>query len=255
MSLGFYNTAVAAEFGWVAGVLFQEVAYLVSRNYESGTNLNGGKAWMFRTQEEFHQRHPYFSARQIANAFRDLKDAGLVEIAALNQKGYDRTRWYTLGPAAGKYLDDQQHAEIADCNMQKLQVASVEKCVMEPAKIAGPIQEETEEEKNLLSVQFDLFWNAYPRKEGKKKAHKAFSKLAPSVWPLLIPAVEKHKQRPQWQNRQYIPLPATWLNGERWEDEVDDVGEPEAGDRVPDGFQLVEMADGRKEWRRCSETT
>ena len=38
----------------------------------------------------------------------------------------------------------------------------------------------------------------------------------------MIQAVEKQKQSTQWQRDggQYIPHPATWLNQERWEDEV-----------------------------------
>lgn len=193
------------------------------------------------------------SARQVSNAFQTLKNAGLVEIAALNQKGYDRTRWYTLGPRASWYLTDQQSANIAPSNLQKSTVGSVENCGLEPAKIAGPIPERTREhtEKDCSSIEFNRFWTAYPRKEGRKNAQRAFSKLAPSVWPLLVPAVEKHKCLPQWQDKRYIPLPASWLNGERWADELDGQERPADSDQVPEGFQQITLPDGRKEWRRC----
>ena len=38
----------------------------------------------------------------------------------------------------------------------------------------------------------------------------------------MISAIEEHKKHRQWQDREYIPFPATWIRGERWEDELDD---------------------------------
>ena len=42
------------------------------------------------------------------------------------------------------------------------------------------------------------------------------------IEPLIIHAVEMHKGCDQWKKEggEYIPLPATWLSQERWEDEV-----------------------------------
>lgn len=72
-----------------------------------------------------------------------------------------------------------------------------------------------------ISEDFEVFWAAYPRKVGKKDAQRAFAK---AVMPLsiLLDALEKQKRSQQWtkDNGQYIPYPATWLNGRRWEDET-----------------------------------
>ena len=77
---------------------------------------------------------------------------------------------------------------------------------------------------NAREDAFDVFWIAYPKKVGKGEAIKAFKKLKPADYPLLVPAVEKQKQSKQWQRDggQYIPNPATWLNQQRWLDEVQD---------------------------------
>ncbi len=53
---------------------------------------------------------------------------------------------------------------------------------------------------------------------------KAWQKLKPDEKTLndMLEAIERHKQSDeQWHrnNGQYIPLPSTWLNGRRWEDE------------------------------------
>lgn len=68
---------------------------------------------------------------------------------------------------------------------------------------------------------FDLFWEAYPRKVGKVKAQTAFQKVTVSV-EVLLAAIAEQKNSVQWQkdNGQFIPHPATWLNGKRWEDQI-----------------------------------
>ena len=68
---------------------------------------------------------------------------------------------------------------------------------------------------------FDKFWGIYPRHEGKAAARKAFDKLkADDAMPeTLIGAILKQKQSEQWSDPRFIPHPATWLNGHRWEDE------------------------------------
>ena len=68
---------------------------------------------------------------------------------------------------------------------------------------------------------FDIFWQAYPKKVGKLAAKKAFDRVKAPV-ETLVQAIERQKCGEQWQrdNGQYIPNPATWLNGGRWEDEV-----------------------------------
>lgn len=72
-----------------------------------------------------------------------------------------------------------------------------------------------------LKADFELFWEAYPRKEGKQKAEAAFAKVVVPVQDLLD-AIESQKKSAQWtkDGGQFIPHPATWLNGKRWLDQV-----------------------------------
>lgn len=71
---------------------------------------------------------------------------------------------------------------------------------------------------------FDRFWTAYPRKVAKPVAKKAFVKKVKDAvtFAKVINALELHKKTPQWikDGGQYIPHPATWLNQERYNDEI-----------------------------------
>lgn len=74
-----------------------------------------------------------------------------------------------------------------------------------------------------IQERFDRFWAVYPRHEGKQTALKAFSSLNPSeeLLQTMIQAIEKQKCSDQWKKGggQYIPHPASWIRGKRWEDE------------------------------------
>ena len=77
--------------------------------------------------------------------------------------------------------------------------------------------------KTLVEDRFNVFWKAYPRKEAKKTAFKAFQKLKPdsALLEKMLAALEWQAKSEAWKRDggQYIPLPASWINGGRWEDE------------------------------------
>ena len=90
--------------------------------------------------------------------------------------------------------------------------------------------EESKEEKSRINY-FELFWKEYPRKIGKGKAIKAFNQSLKAkengytnetFIDMLITAVKAVKKTEQWNkdNGQFIPHPSTWLNEQRWLDEI-----------------------------------
>lgn len=73
------------------------------------------------------------------------------------------------------------------------------------------------------SELFERFWSAYPKKVAKSTASKAFEKLRPdeSLLQDILTALDWQKCTEQWKQNggKYIPHPASYLNGRRWEDE------------------------------------
>ena len=82
-------------------------------------------------------------------------------------------------------------------------------------------KEKEKEKEQEKENRFALFWEAYPRKEGKPAAHRSFMSINPdeSLLQKMLDAIAKWKTTEQWSNPQFIPHPATWLNQRRWEDE------------------------------------
>ena len=76
-----------------------------------------------------------------------------------------------------------------------------------------------------LEPAFSEFWKAYPRKVGRKAAHKAFAK----AWTSLVAAgseptdiltgVALLAADPNKPSKEFLPHPSTWLNEGRWDDE------------------------------------
>ncbi|WP_337572131.1 hypothetical protein [Mitsuokella jalaludinii] len=90
---------------------------------------------------------------------------------------------------------------------------------------------------------FSTFWAAYPKKRNKARAKQAFFRIKKidKVFPVMMQALGRQKVSADWQKDggQYIPLPTTWLNGERWEDvEQVEVQPPASGPVVPTAADL-----------------
>ena len=79
-------------------------------------------------------------------------------------------------------------------------------------------------QKSEASASFEVFYKSYPKKKARRDAENAWKKLNPdlSLIALIMASLEKQKASQDWKKDggQYIPLPASWLNGRRWEDEI-----------------------------------
>lgn len=67
-------------------------------------------------------------------------------------------------------------------------------------------------------IPFDQFWSIYPRKTAKKAAEKSWSKMNEEDQKQAICYLQKEPFADQ--SVKYIPHPSTFLNGERWNDEL-----------------------------------
>jgi len=90
----------------------------------------------------------------------------------------------------------------------------------EPTNIK-PIVHSSNEQKESLQL-FIKFWEAYPRKQNKENTKKAWmrKKLDKHIDAILENLTLRAKTEWKGKDTQYIPLPLSYLNGRRWEDEI-----------------------------------
>lgn len=72
--------------------------------------------------------------------------------------------------------------------------------------------------KSDKEIAFNNFYSQYPRKQGKDPAKKAFLKLKVEEIQAALDVVGVY---PFSKDKQYIPLPSTWINQKRWKDEFE----------------------------------
>lgn len=70
-----------------------------------------------------------------------------------------------------------------------------------------------------LDNSFEIFWEAYPRKVQRKDALKAWDKNSKNL-EVILKDIKDRLASGEWRDKKFIPYPTTYLNGERWKDEI-----------------------------------
>jgi hypothetical protein len=96
---------------------------------------------------------------------------------------------------------------------------------MSELRLIPPSSENSGQEASCTAPCFDDFWVLYPRHVAKLAARKAWAKVDPSAHVAILEALVSW--RPVWRDKdpEFLPHASTYLNGERWTDEL------------PQGFQ------------------
>ena len=83
---------------------------------------------------------------------------------------------------------------------------------------------------------FEAFWSAYPRKESRGPAVRAWARALEQAQPeALIAAAKSYALRRVGQDPQFTRLPATWLGQECWLDDAPQIVDADAAMRAWEG--------------------
>jgi len=113
---------------------------------------------------------------------------------------------------------------VSVCNYETYQVA--ENKTERKRNASGTEAERSKEVKevkeDIIDVQFDEFWQLYPKKVGKKPAHNKYNiALKKTGHENIINSLKTHLKSWNGTAAEYIPHATTWLNQERWNDEIE----------------------------------
>lgn len=252
-----FDVELAKQYGMVEAVLLNHFEYWIELNKANGKNYFEGRYWTFNSMKAFAEIFPYLSEKKIRGALKNLQDAGLIVTGNFNKSAYDRTLWYAFSDLAESILPNRQMevTEKANQNSQKGEPIpdnnpdtnssnySDNNTPYNPPKGERVATHRRAKVTDYDADGFAAFWAAYPKKAGKADALKAWNKLAPDVvlQEQMGKALEVQKQSQQWRKDggQYIPMPSTWLNGRRWEDEVQTQTQP----NIPTDADYVPLFD------------
>lgn len=153
--------------------------------------------------------------RSVVRAIQWLEDKGYIRI--VRRSG--TSNFYVITSMEDD-MTDETRANLAheeDSNITKLDFSKkniAKSNTTSRANLAHPLD----------TPFFLAFWQAYPRRIGKGDARAAFTKAAtrndPNVIVQAALAYAKHVAEAGTEQK-FIPHASTWLNGERWEDDLE----------------------------------
>ena len=98
-------------------------------------------------------------------------------------------------------------------------------------------------------TDFDDFWAAYPRKEGKLDAEKAYAQARKRATADAILAGVMLYAQTCPQERRFQKLPAGWLRAGRWLDELPGVRRTQTADWFTECREMHNGECGLSQWR------
>ncbi len=210
-----FNVQLAEQYGVEEAVLLNNMYFWIQHNAANKSNFHDGQYWTYNSAQAFAEIFPFWSRQKIDRMIQKLKEKGALIIGNYNEKSGDRTRWFALPDGITAVIEGRADhcSELSNPLLKSEQPLPDNK---------PDINTDT----NITLAHFDDFWACYPKKKSKESARKAFMKLirnksAPTI-ERLIESVKEHMKTPDWekQDGQFIPYPATYLNGGMYDDEI-----------------------------------
>ena len=145
--------------------------------------------------------------RTVIKCMKDLQEAGCLTIAhQYSANGAQQQNLYWL--TAPKLIESDPCENISHPPVKNIHTPC-ENSSHKSLKV-NPLKNN-----NLM---FDDMWALYPKKKAKKESEKAWAKLTEED---RLAAIARLKLKPfKDTDIRYVPLPSTYINGARWEDEL-----------------------------------
>lgn len=205
------SSEAIASLTWAEEVFYRRLMSIVDDygRFEANPQLIRAKCYPLQTDD--------VKATEVSAWLESCRRAGILQLYTANGKSYlevskfqQQTRTASKCPAPDSecsQMISNAHLDVVVSVVEVVSETVVEKATVRatPAPADG----------------FDDFWAAYPVKKGKEAARKAWDKLkldAPQV-AHIIWRLKDQVNDFDWK-RGYVPHPATYLNGKRWNDEI-----------------------------------
>lgn len=227
------NPSLAKKIGLNEAIVLQQVLYWI-KNPKAGVFI-GGYKWVYNSIPQWAEQFPFWSEATIKRTLSSLRDKKCLVAEQLSSDARDKTLYYRL---SDKIISDLCIGSI--CTDAKGQYDQIPIYTKTTTNTNDEISQK-QLSNSSHEATFEDFWKQYPRKISKANARKSWLRIKPDADLLktILDAVSKQKRSDQWvkDNGKFIPHAATWLNNERWLDELE---QPSfAGDSYSDDDYMI----------------
>ena len=96
--------SLAVKIGLNEALFIQQLHYWVDRS----KNIIDGRQWVYNTMADWSKQFRFWSQKTLSRTISNLEKQKLVISGNYNQKGYDRTKWYTIDYLALEQLEKEE---------------------------------------------------------------------------------------------------------------------------------------------------
>lgn len=230
---------VAMKYGVDEAIFLDSIMFWYRHNRANGLNFHDDRWWTYNSMAAYVELFPWWSDKQLRRIIKSCREQGALLTANYNEDGRDRTVWYSPSDELLSLYGD-------DCNFPNGQM-HLPKRADASAQMGGPLpcnyhvdtippiippqgdgekhskrRRESKDAPDHKPERFAGFWKVYPRGENKQAAIRAWDKLKPSdeLIDTMAKALKRQLASEEWQRGVGIPYASTYLNQQRWTDEV-----------------------------------
>lgn len=252
-----FSVEVARRYGVDVAIFLKNLYWWSYQNAKVKRNIYDESCWSYNTLDAYTKIFPFWTKDQIRRIIKSARDEGLIKVANYNQHAYDRTYWYALTDAGLSYFapldmpigknDDAPETRATPDVGEIPQGSGGNPTPIPDSKPDAKQKIKTlvhSDERTLssedLALAFAYFLSFYPksRKRNKKAAQKAFNAayrrhlargntMTPMEFAKFLVGDLAKRTLFDWlglvdnpEKEHFIPLPATYLNGDYWENEL-----------------------------------
>ncbi len=213
--------SLAKAVGINGAIILQQLHYWLQKS----KNVEDGEVWRYQTYDDWSKEMPWLSAVGVRKILKKLEQDGYIITGNYNKRKMDKTIWYRIAYNHPIFKGKSMCYKVSVDAIQ-----SIRPCDTKLGTLPETTTETTTDIKNIkkdLLDSFTGFYEVYPRHTARAAALKAWIKLEPipALVDTIIKAVGVQKDT-VWAEHiakgapEFIPYPATYLNGHRWEDEI-----------------------------------
>lgn len=251
---------VAERYGFEEAVFLDSIIFWYRTNRGNNQNFRDGRWWTYNSIKAFGETFPWWTAKQIRRIANSCREQGALLTGTFNKDGRDRSLWYTpsneLLALYGERAETgsctcpngqmdvtkeaSECAQTGECNIRNTcsnhDETNMTPCSPPAGDTAPPVSDPVDKPKGKPKgarrdksmpahspEAFETFWSAYPRKDSRQAAVRAWDKLKPDreLCRVMYAALKQQRRSEQWaeEGGKYIPLFSTWLNGSKWKDQ------------------------------------
>ena len=231
---------VAMKYGVDEAIYLDSIMFWYRHNRANGLNYHDDRWWTFNSMAAFVELFPWWSDKQLRRIIKSCKEQGALLTANYNTDGRDRTVWYSPSDELLLLYGDESNFPNGQMHLPKRADASAQMgeplpCIYIHDNNIPPIvpqtgdgekpskrRRESKDAPDHKPERFAGFWKLYPRGENKQAAIRAWDKLKPSdeMIDTMARALRRQVASEEWQRGIGIPYASTYLNQQRWTDEV-----------------------------------